>query len=104
MRILDGKVYLSPQEAGALLHVSYKTLQRWVDEGARKLWVRNGHRELVRYPVEVDVQFTATGYRLYNRESIERLRADLDRERAEAQKRAAEHRATRTPVKEKTAA
>lgn len=74
-RILDGEVYLTPQEASALLHVSYKTLQRWADARERQIWVeRGGQRVKETQPVRLSVRFTPTGYRLYSRDSVERLR------------------------------
>lgn len=75
MRIVDGEVYLSPFEASAMLGVSYKTLQRWVDKGSLNAWVgANGSRRRERRPVEIQVKYTPTGYRLYAEKSIRRLR------------------------------
>ena len=84
MTVIEGATYLTPQEAGARLGISYRTLQRWADDKKRSLWVRtNGHRTKEVRPVELDVRFTPTGYRLYSELSIERLREDFNLAHAE---------------------
>lgn len=78
-RIVDGEVYLSPIEASAILGVSYKTLQRWVEAGEVTAWVgTNGSRRRESRPVNVDVRYTPTGYRLYNQRNIQQLRDALN--------------------------
>jgi DNA-binding transcriptional MerR regulator len=75
MKLMDGEVYLSPLEASAMLGVSYKTLQRWVEAGAVNTWVgtNSGSRRRKRKPVKIEVRYTPTGYRFYKQKSIERL-------------------------------
>ncbi len=77
-RMLDGELYLSPQEASQMLHVSYKTLQRWADAGVMNVWTgTNGSRARKQKRVRIDLRYTAAGYRLYRAKSIERLSKDL---------------------------
>ena len=86
MKVVDGELYLSPQEASAQLQISYKTLQRWADAGERWIWVRgNGHREKQRLPVQLDVRYTPTGYRLYGQSSVLRLREQFERDHQPAE-------------------
>ena len=74
MRIVDGEVYLSPLEASAMLGISYKTLQRWVETGTVNAWVgTHGSRRREVRPVDIEVRYTPTGYRLYKQKSIQRL-------------------------------
>ena len=77
-KIVDGEIYLSPQEASTVLGISYKTLQRWVEAGEASTWVgTNGNRRRKSRRVNIEVRYTPTGYRLYNQKSIQRLHESL---------------------------
>jgi len=73
-KIVNGDVYLSPLEASALLHISYKTLQRWAESGVMSVWVgNNGAKRKKQKRVKIDYLQTPTGYRYYSQTSIEKL-------------------------------
>jgi hypothetical protein len=95
MRTINGEEFLSPQEAAQKLAISYKTLQRWSDNGGRWIWVRattngngnsgsNGNgsgpahgRTKEWRTVNLDVIVTRAGHRLYRRDTIEQLLSEL---------------------------
>jgi excisionase family DNA binding protein len=70
----DGEFFLSPQEASSILNVSYKTLQRWAENGERQVWVKEEKRRVKKkLPVEIDIRTTNAGHRLYSLSSIQHL-------------------------------
>ena len=77
-QLRNGDWYLTPAEASALLHISYKTLQRWAEAKAPvTFWIGNGTKKKVTRRVKIDFFKTPTGYRYYRRESIERLASQI---------------------------
>lgn len=73
-KFVNGEDYLSPLEASGLLQVSYKTLQRWAENGEMTVWVgQNGNKKKRRKRVKIEYMQTPTGYRYYRRRSIEDL-------------------------------
>ena len=76
-QLRNGDWYLSPSEASALLHISYKTLQRWAEAKTITVWVGNGHKRKVTKRVKIDFFQTPTGYRYYKRDSIEKLASQI---------------------------
>ncbi len=79
MKIINGKYYFTPNEAGTILGISYKTLQRWVERGGRpikaKTKSRGGQHKVKKIKLECIV--TPTGYHYYNGEQIETLASEL---------------------------
>jgi len=80
-RFIEGELYLSPDEASAMLGVSYKTLQRWVEAGHAAYWKRiNGKRKRAQRKISVTAKFTPTGYRIYKAADIKQLLAEFTEE------------------------
>jgi DNA-binding transcriptional MerR regulator len=73
-KLVNNELYLSPLEASAILQISYKTLQRWAETGTMNTWV-GSHGSRRRKVQRVKIQYikTPTGYRYYQRDSIESL-------------------------------
>ena len=70
----DGELFLSPHEASSILKVSYKTLQRWTEQGERAVWInKDGHRTKEKLPVHIAVRTTNAGHRLYSHNGVQEL-------------------------------
>ena len=70
MKTFEGKKYLSPTEASAVLVVSPKTLQRWAEAGEIHHRVKG---RLEKKKIDIEVIKAPTGYRYYSAKSIEDL-------------------------------
>jgi DNA-binding transcriptional MerR regulator len=77
-KIINGEFYLSPMEASRELNVSYKTLERWAENGIRSAW-ENGESGRRREQKDIKVEYikTPTGYRYYKLQSIQELSKQL---------------------------
>jgi excisionase family DNA binding protein len=79
-KLINNKVYLSPFEASAVLGISYKTLERWVDAGGMNVWAQQGaRRKRVWKRLAIKRIVTPTGYRLYEQASIDALRNSFEK-------------------------
>ncbi len=73
-KIIDGEIYLSPMEASQILGISHKTLERWAEAGSLP---NRGSKNRARKKIALEVVRTATGYRYYKREGIQKLSQQL---------------------------
>lgn len=75
MKVIEGKIYLSPNEASQMLRVSYKTIQRWAESGKITLWIGEpGSKKRRHKRIRIKFEQMPTGYRYYARDSLLRVK------------------------------